>query len=160
MIEEATLEPTSVVDTPGEPAAVEQLTEAAELYHTISRLLRSLRHTGDIGSLSPGSASALASLARSGPMRLGDLANIERVSAPTMSRIVTSLEKSGYVVRDADPVDGRAQLLSATPSAHDLVTGLTSARIHRFAAAMEHLAPAQREALLSSLTTLIEALDQ
>ncbi|MEV6067425.1 MarR family transcriptional regulator [Nocardia sp. NPDC052001] len=154
MIEEAALhQHTSVADP-------DQLTEAAELYHTIGRLLRLLRHSGDLGSLSPGAASALASVARGGPMRLSDLANIERVSAPTMSRMVTGLEKAGYIVREADPEDGRAQLLSATAQAHNLVTGLTSARIQRFAAAMGNLDQPQREALMSSLGTLIEALDQ
>ncbi|WP_067538538.1 MarR family winged helix-turn-helix transcriptional regulator [Nocardia crassostreae] len=150
----------SVADQTVSVADTDQLSEAAELYHTIGRLLRLLRHSGDLGALSPGAASALASLARSGPMRLGDLANIERVSAPTMSRVVTSLEKGGYIVRDADPEDGRAQLLSATPSAKDLVTGLTSARIQRFAAAMERLDGRQRQNLLSSLETLIDALDE
>ncbi|WP_330180724.1 MarR family transcriptional regulator [Nocardia sp. NBC_01503] len=154
MIEEATLhQHTSVADP-------DQLTEAAELYHSIGRLLRLLRHSGDLGQLSPGAASALATIARSGPMRLSDLANIERVSAPTMSRMVTGLEKGGYIAREADPEDGRAQLLSATARAHDLVTGLTSARIQRFAAAMGSLDAAQREALMGSLGTLIEALGQ
>ncbi|MFE3226249.1 MULTISPECIES: MarR family winged helix-turn-helix transcriptional regulator [unclassified Nocardia] len=119
-----------------------------------------LRHSGDLGALSPGAASALATVARSGPLRLGDLANIERVSAPTMSRIVTGLEKGGYLTRDADPEDGRAQLLTATAAAHNLVTGLTSARIQRFAGALESLTPAQRESVKSGLHTLIEALDQ
>ncbi|MEC3956499.1 MarR family transcriptional regulator [Nocardia sp. CDC153] len=152
--EERTLpEPTSVADP-------DQLTEAAELYHTIGRVIRLLRHSGDLGSLSPGAASALATVARSGPLRLGDLANIERVSAPTMSRIVTGLEKSGYLTREADPEDGRAQLLSATEAAHNLVTGLTSARIQRFAAALDHLAPDQRQSLRSALETLIGALEQ
>ncbi|AYF76427.1 MarR family transcriptional regulator [Nocardia yunnanensis] len=146
-------EPTSVADP-------DQLTEAADLYHTIGRLLRLLRHSGDIGALSPGAASALATVARSGPLRLGDLASIERVSAPTMSRIVTGLEKAGYLTRGADPEDGRAQLLTATTAAHDLVTGLTSARIQRFAAALDHLTPAQRAAVQSGLNTLIGALDK
>ncbi|WP_230330158.1 MarR family winged helix-turn-helix transcriptional regulator [Nocardia aurantiaca] len=118
-----------------------------------------LRHSGDLGALSPGAASALATVARCGPLRLGDLANIERVSAPTMSRIVTGLEKGGYLTRDADPEDGRAQLLTATAAAHDLVTGLTSARIQRFAEALKHLTPAQRESVRSGLDTLIEALE-
>ncbi|WP_067685894.1 MarR family winged helix-turn-helix transcriptional regulator [Nocardia jejuensis] len=154
MSQEAVLpKPTTVADP-------EQLTEAAELYHAIGRLLRLLRHAGDLGSLSPGAASALASLARSGPMRLSDLANAERVSAPTMSRMVTGLEKAGYLVRDADPEDGRAQLLSATQSANDLVSGLTSARIQRFAVAMEQLDQEQRTGLMSALNGLITALDE
>ncbi|NNH69005.1 MarR family transcriptional regulator [Nocardia uniformis] len=119
-----------------------------------------LRNSSDAGALSPGSASALATLARSGPMRLGDLASTERVSAPTMSRIVTGLEKLGYLARAADPEDGRAQLLSATPSAQNLVSGLTSARIQRFAAAMDRLDREQKDVLTTALATIIEELDR
>ncbi|WP_067821172.1 MarR family winged helix-turn-helix transcriptional regulator [Nocardia inohanensis] len=151
--EDVLTESASIADT-------DQLSEAADLYHAIGRTIRLLRHSGDLGALSPGSASALATLARSGPMRLSDLAQLERVSAPTMSRMITGLEKAGHVSRDADPEDGRAQLLSATGSGHDLVSGLTSERIHRFAAALERLEPKQREDLKSTLLLLIDALDQ
>lgn len=140
--------------------ATDHLTEAAEVYLTLGRLWRMLRNSGDVGALSPGSASALATLARSGPMRLGDLAGAERVSAPTMSRIVTGLEKAGYLARAADPEDGRAQLLSTTPAGQDLVSGLTSARIQRFAAAMERLDREQKDVLATALATIIEELDR
>ncbi|MFI6865770.1 MarR family winged helix-turn-helix transcriptional regulator [Nocardia sp. NPDC050406] len=143
-----------------EHAATDQLTEAAEVYLTLGRLWRMLRNSADVGALSPGSASALATLARSGPMRLGDLAAAERVTAPTMSRIVTGLEKQGYLARAADPGDGRAQLLSTTPAGADLVSGLTSARIQRFAAAMERLDTEQRAILTTALAVIIDELDR
>lgn len=142
------------------PVAIDQLTEAAEVYLTLGRLWRMLRNSGDVGALSPGSASALATLSRSGPLRLGDLAAAERVTAPTMSRIVTGLEKQGYLARAADPGDGRAQLLSTTPAGDNLVGGLTSARIQRFAAAMDRLDNEQRTVLATALATIIEELDR
>jgi DNA-binding MarR family transcriptional regulator len=135
------------------------LNEAAELYLLLGRVTRALRKTGDAGSLSSGVASALATLTRSGPMRLGDLAAAERVTAPTMSRIVTALEKADYLVRTADPDDGRAQLLSATEGGRQLVTGLTSSRIQHFATALEQLDAAQRDSLATGLAALDQALN-
>ncbi len=142
------------------PRSAEQLAEAADLYLALGRIIRLLRRSGDLGSLSPGSAAALATLVRGGPMRLGDLAAAERVTAPTMSRIVTGLEKVGYVERTADPVDGRAQLLRATDNARDLVNGLTSARIQRFADALDGIDPAERKVLTHALTRLVDLLDE
>ncbi|MCP9619090.1 MarR family transcriptional regulator [Nocardia otitidiscaviarum] len=153
LTEEAALSERSSADV-----VATDLSEAADLYLTIGRLLRMLRQSGDSGALSPGAASALASLARSGPLRLGDLAAVERVSAPTMSRIVTGLERAGYLERAADPGDGRAQLLTATPTGHNLVNGLTSARIQRFAAAMERLDREQKDALTTALNVLVDEL--
>ncbi|ATL67800.1 MarR family transcriptional regulator [Nocardia terpenica] len=140
--------------------SAEQLAEAADMYLALGRITRLLRRSGDLGSLSPGSAAALATLVRGGPMRLGDLAAAERVTAPTMSRIVSALEKSGYLERTADPVDGRAQLLRATEPAHSLVNGLTSARIQRFADALDDLDDAEKAALATALNKLVGLLDE
>jgi DNA-binding MarR family transcriptional regulator len=139
--------------------SAEQLTQAADLYLALGRITRLLRRSGDMGSLSTGSVAALATLVRSGPMRLGDLAAAERVTAPTMSRIAGGLEKCGYIVRTADPRDGRAQLLTATESAHALVNGLTSARIQRFAAALDNLDADRRQLLVTTLTELVGLLE-
>ncbi|MCX4091807.1 MarR family winged helix-turn-helix transcriptional regulator [Nocardia sp. alder85J] len=139
--------------------STEELAEAADLYLAIGRITRVLRRSGDLGSLSQGSAGALGTLVRSGPMRLSDLAAVEHVTAPTMSRMVSGLEKLGYVERTADPGDGRAQLLSATEQAHGLVNGLTSARIQRFAATLEQLEPGERGTLIAGLTKLVTLLD-
>ena len=92
-------------------------------------------------------------------MRLGDLAAAERVTAPTMSRIVTQLEKGGYIQRAPDPIDGRAHVLSATAPAQDMVNGLTSARIQRFADALDHLPDDERRILATTLTKIVDLLD-
>ncbi|NUS42840.1 MAG: MarR family transcriptional regulator [Mycobacteriaceae bacterium] len=138
----------------------EQLAEAADVYLALGRIIRLLRRSGDFGSLSPGAAAALATLVRGGPMRLGDLAVAERVTAPTMSRIVAALERVGHIERTPDPADGRAQLLVATGAGRDLVNGLTSARIERFAAALDGIAPGDRTVLAHSLIRLVDLLDE
>ncbi len=139
--------------------SAEELAEAADLYFALGRITRLLRRSGDIGALSPGSAAALGTLVRSGPMRLGDLAVAEHVTAPTMSRIVSGLEKYEYLARTPDPADGRAQLLTVTEEAKSLVNGLTSARIQRFADALDDLGPEHRRTLGDALAILIERLD-
>src|SRR4051794_19989348 len=50
-----------------------------------------------------GALSALSTLTKQGPQRLGTLAGIEGVSAPSMTRIVGSLEALGHVRRTPDP---------------------------------------------------------
>src|SRR6195952_2822095 len=85
---------------------------AERLTLVISRLSRRIRPVGD--ELSHGLLSALSSVRTSGPTRPSDLARLEHVAAPTMTRIVADLENRGLVERAADPVDGRSFLLRAT----------------------------------------------
>jgi DNA-binding MarR family transcriptional regulator len=137
-----------------------ELREAVDVYLAIGRVVRTMRRFGDSATLTPGSASALATLTWSGPMRLSDLAAAERVSAPTMSRIVGGLERSGFVQRMPDPADGRAHLLTPTDQGRTLATGMKSARIERIAEALDRLEPAQRASLLPALTAFERALDE
>jgi DNA-binding MarR family transcriptional regulator len=49
-----------------------------------------------------------------------DLAAATRRDAPTMSRILDSMTKSGLVARAVDPSDGRTRLAVLTPRGRDL----------------------------------------
>lgn len=59
-------------------------------------------------------ASTLGTLARSGPRRITDLAAIEGVSQPSMTVLVTGLERAGLVARQADRADRRAVRVALT----------------------------------------------
>lgn len=48
-----------------------------------------------------------------GPMRLGELARVSRVSQPTMTKLVHALDERGWIRRIADASDARAWLISA-----------------------------------------------
>lgn len=136
------------------------MSEAVELNLRLGRLSRLLRRAAAPGELSPGAASALASLVRDGPMRLGDLAGREQVAPPTMSRIVAVLEQGGHLVREPDPDDGRATQLVATNSGRELVTGVTSARVLELDAALAELGPEARQGLLAGLAALAAVLGE
>jgi DNA-binding MarR family transcriptional regulator len=129
----------------------------ARLALALGRLTRMVRRGGDLGGLGPGSISALATLVRSGPMRLGDLAVREGVAPPTLTRIVAGLEESGYVVRAPDPDDRRATRVQATPAATGLIAGVGSARVSRLRDRIDTLGDDDLRALLRAVP-VIEAL--
>jgi DNA-binding MarR family transcriptional regulator len=137
------------------PQADEVEDATARLFLTIGRLSRLLRRTGSPG-LGPGAVSALATLARCGPMRLGDLAQKEGVAPPTLSRIVAALVEAGYVRREPDPQDGRAWLATPTPEGEEMVSGVRSARMSELRRRMEMLSPEHQSALIGALGALEE----
>src|SRR5579871_4877289 len=103
-------------------------TEAGEIDVTrlrvaIARLSRRLRRH-ELAGLTPTQLAALATVERSGPLRLGDLAAAEGIAPSTLTRIVSVLEDSGYVRRDADPKDARASTLAITPSGQEILEQL------------------------------------
>ena len=85
---------------------------AGRLSLVLSRYNRRLRTERE--GLSPGLLSALATVAKRGPIRLADLARAELVSAPTITRAVADLEQMALVTRSVDPEDGRAALVAVT----------------------------------------------
>ncbi|MBB5892172.1 DNA-binding MarR family transcriptional regulator [Kutzneria kofuensis] len=127
--------------------------ETTRLYLAVGRLSRILRRSGSPG-LGQGSISALATLAYKGPMRLGDLAGREGVAPPTLSRIIAALVESGYVMREADPQDGRASLVRATPQGEQVIAGVRSERLHELHNRLERLTEEQRTALAAALPAL------
>jgi DNA-binding MarR family transcriptional regulator len=148
VVKDRGMQPTSApaVPSPGEDPA-------ARLYVVIGRLVRLLRRTGT-ADVSPGALSALATLTGAGPLRLGDLAAREGVAAPTMTRIVASLEEAALVTRSADPQDGRAVLVAASPAGAALVQGESSARSSALRRRVAALSPEDRAALVAALPVL------
>jgi DNA-binding MarR family transcriptional regulator len=115
---------------------------AAELNSVAIHLVRRLRRADRSLGVPPGRLSALSVLVFGGPRRLRELAEAEQVAGPTMSKIVAGLERSGLVSRDADPADGRAVVLSATPAGRRLMERGRRQRVDRLVAELQQLPPA------------------
>jgi DNA-binding MarR family transcriptional regulator len=132
---------------------VEQVTE---LLVALSRARRWLsRLAGDRpAALGSSGVSALAEIVRSGPLRLGELAARERITPPTLTRIVAGLVEHGYVQRTPDPDDARAYLVAATPDGHVLLRGLHSRRTAELSARLGRLSADDRDALLAAAPAL------
>lgn len=88
---------------------------AARLRIAMARMVRRLRQKADQGH-SPSVMSALALIGRHGPMTLGELADAEGVSRPSMTAIAAKLVDLGLAARSADAADGRVVRVSITPA--------------------------------------------
>ncbi len=86
---------------------------ASRLRIAVNRLHRRLRQES-LGGLSPAQASALGSVSRHGNPTLGELAAMEQVQPPTITRIVAGLAEAGMVTRLADANDRRSARVRTT----------------------------------------------
>src|SRR5918995_6835343 len=89
---------------------------ADRLHSAAIHLLRRLRVEDEALGISAPRLSALSVLVFAGPKRIGDLARIEQVEPPTMTRMVDGLVRDGLALREADPDDARAVRVRATPT--------------------------------------------
>jgi DNA-binding MarR family transcriptional regulator len=93
---------------------------AARLRLVVTRLARQLRQRAVVG-LTPSQISALATIDRTGPVTLGELAALERVQPPSVTVVVTRLEEQGLVVRRHDPRDRRVSRVETTKDGRKLL---------------------------------------
>jgi DNA-binding MarR family transcriptional regulator len=121
----------------------------------VGRLNRRIRSA--TGGLSHGQLSALSTIVRNGPLRPSEIAAIEVVAAPTITRVVSDLEARGLVERTPDPDDGRSFFVSGTQAGIDLLLAARSDRARAVAAILAELTPEEVDALSRALPALEEA---
>ena len=122
--------------------------------HLLRRLAREDRATGE----SPARLSALSVLVFSGPRPIGQLARDERVSAPTMTRLVAGLEADGLVTRSADPDDRRTQRVAATSRGREILVAGRARRVAALEALLVGVAEEDRAALAGAVTVIEQRL--
>lgn len=121
--------------------------EASTLRIATFRLARRLRTQRAIDSMSDGQFAVLAALSVHGPHTLGELAERERVSPPSMNRTVNCLQEQGLVTRTADANDGRKVVIDLTDAGRAVVDETVSRRDAWVEAALADLEPEEREIL-------------
>src|SRR5688572_4821003 len=120
---------------------------AVALRDSITRLNRRLRQTRPVGDITVTQVSALQSLDTAGALTPRELADIERVQPPTMTKIVAKLEERGLVVRSPHPTDGRQVILSATAKGREMYGQFEDARNEWLATQLAALTPDERDTL-------------
>ena len=126
---------------------------AARLRTAIARLNRRLRQE-TVGELTLSQWSALVAIEGGGPMRIGDLAEHEHVSAPTATRLVASLETEGLVLREIDEADRRATVVSLAEPGRQALAELRRRRTEALAARLAALTPTDLDRLVDALPLL------
>jgi DNA-binding MarR family transcriptional regulator len=92
------------------------------------RLARRLRAQRAVDTMSDGQFAVLAALKMNGPHTLGELAERERVTAPSMNRTVNCLEEEGWLTRTTDEQDRRKVNIALTDEGRAVVEETTRRR--------------------------------
>ncbi len=112
---------------------------ADHLHSAAIHLLRQLRKEDDASGLSAPRLSALSVVVFGGPLTLGELARAEQVKPPTMTRIVTGLEREGLVKRKGDPHDKRLTHIEATSKGQKVLAAGRARRVKKLATAVSRM---------------------
>lgn len=124
----------------------------------VLRLSRRLRQeTAGSGDVTPSQMSALVVLSQHGELTLGELASIERVAPPSMTRIAARLEEKGLLERRADTSDRRVARVAISASGRDLLRDSRERGDAFVSARLAALTESERK-LLSEAVPLLERL--
>ena len=119
------------------------LSVADRLHSAAIHLLRRVRKQDIATGEGPARLSALSVLVFGGAKTLKELAAAEQVKPPTMSRIVSGLERAGLVKREATE-DGRRVRLRATPKGTKILWEGRKRRVESLANALGLLGETDR----------------
>jgi DNA-binding MarR family transcriptional regulator len=121
---------------------------ASQLRNAIVRTSRALRQdAADETGLGAATTPALASINRSGPLTPSELAAIEHVKRPSITRTLASLEREGLIERTPDPADGRSSLVAITDAGRERLARLRRRKSAYLARRLRKLDPDEVETL-------------
>ena len=129
---------------------------ADRLHSAAIHLLRRLRVEDEALGISAPRLSVLSVLVFAGPKRIGDLARLEQVEPPTMTRLVDGLVRDGLATREADPDDARAVRVRATPTGARTLKRGRAKRVQTLETSLSTLSPTE----LASLGEGVEVLER
>jgi DNA-binding MarR family transcriptional regulator len=115
----------------------------------LTRLLTS-RLGGELSRTELGLLNTLSS----GPQRVTDLAELERLAQPTLTQLVQRLEQQGFVSRERQPDDGRVVLVSLTEAGAAALEDFRSRASAALGAYLVELPDAEVGSLVAATETL------
>jgi DNA-binding MarR family transcriptional regulator len=127
---------------------------APDLRMAVTRLSRRLRRERQEDNLTLNQLAVLVTLDTSGPSTLGELASTERLSAPSMTRIVQPLVTAGLVRRQARDSDARQVVVHLTESGAELLMSAYERRDRWLAERLDELSPSERRILHQAMPLL------
>lgn len=128
---------------------------ADKLHSASIHLLRRVAREDPASGLGPARLSALSVLVFRGPLTLGELAEIEQVKPPTMTKVVHALHAAGLIRKETLPGDRRSVRVSATGDGKRLLQAARRRRLRVLAKRLESLS-ARDLATLDRASELME----
>ena len=136
------------------PVPIAQRPEPERIYLFVQHFGRKLREIDASVGLTPARFSALANLSFHDWRNISDLAADERVTRPSMTRLVRDMERDGLLRRAHDPSDGRGVLIKLTPRGAALFKGTRATKIALVADYLRALSPDTRSAIKIAFAAL------
>jgi DNA-binding MarR family transcriptional regulator len=130
-----------------------------ELRVAVLRLSRRTRLERADADVSDSQLSVLFHLWKKGPQTLGSLADLDRVTPPSMNRTVGTLAELELVTRSASPDDGRKVVIEITPAGAEVASETKRRREAWFNTALARLTDEQRTILDAATPVLTELAD-
>lgn len=124
----------------------------------VSRLGRRIRQRGGSG-VTPSQLSVLFSVARLQPVSLGELAAVEDVQPPSITRCVATLEAAGLVAREGSRSDRRVSRVHLTDAGAAFLAEVRSSRDAWFVGLAARLDPSDLSHLIDALPALERLVD-
>ena len=141
---------TTLTADPSADLDLELATRLRLVFARVGRLLRQQAATG----LTLSQQSALASIALRGPLTLGELAQLERIAPPSITRVVAKLEADGLVERHCDPTDRRIHRVHVTAAGEERLEDSRTRRNAWLASRLSALEPGDRKRLRAAMEVL------
>jgi len=140
--------------------ATDPVTVANRLRPVLLKLNRHLRREIHSLGVTGGQASLLFTIQRQPGIGVRELAALERMSAPGMSKYVGRLEAAGLIVREPSDEDRRRIGLRVSPEGERVLRSVKSRRTAWLAARLKELSEAELETLDAAIDSLQELIDE
>jgi DNA-binding MarR family transcriptional regulator len=127
---------------------------AARVHSAALHLLRRLAQDDRATGVSAPRLSALSVLVFGGPRTIGELAGIEGVTPPTMTRLVAAMVADGLIDRREDPADRRVVRVEASATGRSLLLAGRDRRVATLAAMVKPLTAKERRRLDAAAATI------
>jgi DNA-binding MarR family transcriptional regulator len=132
---------------------------ANQLRPVLLKLNRELRREIHSLGVTGGQVGLLVQIKARPGIGMRELASVERMSVPGMSKFVAKLEEAGLVQRAAVEGDQRRVGLSLTPAGQKVLRSVKSKRTAWLAARLGRLEPEQLEAIDAAIEPLAHLLE-
>jgi DNA-binding MarR family transcriptional regulator len=134
------------------PTTAPSLTD--ELRAAVMMAARRIRAERGSADLSDPQYAVLVHLEKRGTLTPGQLADIEHIQPPSMTRTVNCLVEQGLVAKAAHPTDGRVVVVSITEAGRTEVTETRQRRSQWLAGQLEAMTPDERARLADAVELL------
>jgi len=140
--------------------ATDPVTVANRLRPVLLKLNRHLRREIHSLGVTGGQASLLFTIQRQPGIGVRELAALERMSAPGMSKYVGRLEAAGLIVREPSDEDRRRIGLRVSPEGERVLRSVKSRRTAWLAARLKELSEPELETVDAAIESLQELIDE